>query len=973
MPDTDTQEQGPWTKYQPVPDEEEGPWKKYTTTAPSGPATPTTEAARLGVTPVAGTPPMKPQTETQFEKQQKGEDTGYWSGLKSAIPSIGSVVRRAAFGGFDPVSDIETIRSLGDTGKNIRAGAASAAEATPQAPGHPLINAINTGVSKVVGGGAGAIAPAVGISPVSQRERALRGDTGGILGEATVPTIAALTPVAKEIGGRVAPKIAEMRQPGRISNFMDVLRELTGKTPADLDFTERARKVLPDIAKVARESGFEQKGNARVGEFERQLGGRERQIWSEEHEPQIQRRANVPFDADIPAQRATAAVSKQMRADNPAAARAVDKWVASAMTPDAIGTIGKADKMMRSLNAANPDVPEPFKNLMRIAKSAAGDAIREQLETKLQSVGEEGVSNPNTRWGALREIRNLLQDRLNNAANRPLSLWDTMRSARTPMVEGGIAGSGIGALIGQVAGVPGEGAAIGGGIGATAGAAGSLIHDVIQQPGGRIARAMRGLAKTNLQPNEVQRPGFVTNPQPTLVPGIGGPDNPVPPPSQTPIGSILPVPQRPVGTLPTLSGPVTNQMWGIPEVQPKPGFEIPQNEVLGPWGGGTPPTEAAPTVAPMKPPLDFPPRPGAQEPLDFTKPATERRGATRQNFGPDFTRTALMNDLRKNIAAETDPEVKKVLEDRLADMKANPFEKHEGEADINRIKAMNKPTMTREEAEVASEERKAGRNQRFGEKQEGVLPGMAEHVAKQAEGAAKVKGEELTREINTPKNVDEAAGEMERKSPLFRGTAASPQGELLKPMEKPNVEEEESTDFPFGANAPEEEPVETEIKGITAKTKPPAKAKPVPIEKRFTPEEIERAELLVQQDLGMLQSMDRPGIYYDQSTEEEHTLPGRMRKGERMGGQIRGLKSGRNMLPFFQENPKFTPAAVEKALRNKDSAMYRKIIERAVNLDRRQTLSPEERADVERRRPSSLEETRGGLPAAHFLKKPAAD
>ena len=31
-----------------------------------------TEAGRLGVTPAPGTPPMKPQTETQFEKDRSG-------------------------------------------------------------------------------------------------------------------------------------------------------------------------------------------------------------------------------------------------------------------------------------------------------------------------------------------------------------------------------------------------------------------------------------------------------------------------------------------------------------------------------------------------------------------------------------------------------------------------------------------------------------------------------------------------------------------------------------------------------------------------------------------------------------------------------------------------------------------------------------------------------------------------------------
>lgn len=60
-----------------------------------------------------------------------------------------------------------------------------------------------------------------------------------------------------------------------------------------------------------------------------------------------------------------------------------------------------------------------------------------------------------------------------------------------------------------------------------------------------------------------------------------------------------------------------------------------------------------------------------------------------------------------------------------------------------------------------------------------ILPGFEEAVTKEAESAAVVKAENLTREANTPKNIDAAAGVMETLSPLFRGTDASPQAELF--------------------------------------------------------------------------------------------------------------------------------------------------------------------------------------------------
>jgi hypothetical protein len=54
------------------------------------------------------------------------------------------------------------------------------------------------------------------------------------------------------------------------------------------------------------------------------------------------------------------------------------------------------------------------------------------------------------------------------------------------------------------------------------------------------------------------------------------------------------------------------------------------------------------------------------------------------------------------------------------------------------------------------------------------------------------------------------------------------------------------------------------------------------------------------------------------------------------GGKWRGVKSGRNMQPFLRENPDLQPAALQKALRNKDSAMYRKAMDRAVDYIRRE-------------------------------------
>lgn len=139
------------------------------------------------------------------------------------------------------------------------------------------------------------------------------------------------------------------------------------------------------------------------------------------------------------------------------------------------------------------------------------------------------------------------------------------------------------------------------------------------------------------------------------------------------------------------------------------------------------------------------------------------------------------------------------------------------------------------------------------------------------------------------------------------------------------------------------EPEEVHVKGLTAvepKTTVKPMEKPVSIDKKYSQDEITDAEGLIQQEVGMMQSADRPGRYFDESTEGEHTLAGRGRQGiDRMGGSWRGVKSLRPGMPFMNENPQFTPAQLEKALRNKDSAMYRKAMERAIDFIRREKAS----------------------------------
>jgi len=223
---------------------------------------------------------------------------------------------------------------------------------------------------------------------------------------------------------------------------------------------------------------------------------------------------------------------------------------------------------------------------------------------------------------------------------------------------------------------------------------------------------------------------------------------------------------------------------------------------------------------------------------------------------------------------------------------------------------------------------------------EGVLPGMAEHIAEQNRGAAQVRGEELTRQMNVPENIEGAAGRMETLSPLWRGKG--PQGELLPPLSTAPVAEappevrpfEKPTEMPEPAK--EEEPKEAEIKGVTKSWKKPAGAKreaPPNIERIYTRDEIELAERSLEQEAGMMLSADRPGIYF--AEQETPDVQGRTPKGKSSRfGNIYGVKSLRNQMPILKNHPEWGAERVTKALRNKDSADYKRMIDAAVKYNR---------------------------------------
>ena len=90
------------------------------------------------------------------------------------------------------------------------------------------------------------------------------------------------------------------------------------------------------------------------------------------------------------------------------------------------------------------------------------------------------------------------------------------------------------------------------------------------------------------------------------------------------------------------------------------------------------------------------------------------------------------------------------------------------------------PAGTEEIPGFAAEPRAEG-GEAGGIEREPLLPGTEEAVAEHHRGAAEEQARRLTDEVRTTQDINLAAGEMERGSPLFRGTEASPQHEMFAP------------------------------------------------------------------------------------------------------------------------------------------------------------------------------------------------
>ena len=127
---------------------------------------------------------------------------------------------------------------------------------------------------------------------------------------------------------------------------------------------------------------------------------------------------------------------------------------------------------------------------------------------------------------------------------------------------------------------------------------------------------------------------------------------------------------------------------------------------------------------------------------------------------------------------------------------------------------------------------------------------------------------------------------------------------------------------------------------VAAQAKGPEAPPTVPegkVQDVLSEEERTRAEGRLREEVGMLQSGDRPGVYFDEW--EKGNAPKKqsqnIKEGERAGGKWRGVRSGRPMMPFLSEHPEFTPSTLAKALeKDGDNPTYQKAVRAAAEFNR---------------------------------------
>jgi len=367
---------------------------------------------------------------TQFEKERtSGSDRGFLShvgqSIKSMIPEPPKTIGEAASAGLKASTGLLT--------PIIGAGKESIAASER---GHGLPYSTAAGLSTLAGA-----------NPERMEAAANKGDTGGVLGEAAVPTAMALAPIGAEAGARAAvPALRAVHSPLTMTAEEALTKGISPRARAT-GFQESLPRAMEDLKQYHKETPINS-----VQELHEAIPEIQKRIWKEEVEPALKRQGSNQVDMKPTAEAVRQQISPEMKDFDPAGAKELE---AMAEKLEGARDVTGANRLLKYVNGKLESYFSKYpsarkSDLMSNPETAGWEAarrsLREQFLQTLEVAGETGVRDARQRWGALEDVGKEVERRVNVADRaKPMSL------GRILGLMGAIKSGGLSLVAGEVA------------------------------------------------------------------------------------------------------------------------------------------------------------------------------------------------------------------------------------------------------------------------------------------------------------------------------------------------------------------------------------------------------------------------------------------------------------------------------------------------------------------------------------------
>lgn len=195
------------------------------------------------------------------------------------------------------------------------------------------------------------------------------------------------------------------------------IKDVAKASGKNLGFGEDLKLSIPELQKIQKEQPLEAGGNMKVRELVEKLDKRLDEKWNADHVQVINRNPNVPVDeAAIVKAGADKLTPGSIRAD-PAGAKSAQKWLDEQVNKPM--DVKTADEFRHGLHVKTKASFGQDSPIEMEVKKAVLSETRKQIDKSLIDAGEESITQANRSWGALSNIRDVLESRMNAAERMP--------------------------------------------------------------------------------------------------------------------------------------------------------------------------------------------------------------------------------------------------------------------------------------------------------------------------------------------------------------------------------------------------------------------------------------------------------------------------------------------------------------------------------------------------------------------------